>query len=437
MDSNALLELVDFLNDPKAEVRAIAADHLAPYCDVPEARTVLLAKRKVLLERLGAMMGDLTPIAHNAMRALINLSAETGTEDSDKPSGRVGESWSRAMVQVGLVPRLLEVLLDPDAVISELAAMLLANCTRTEAAVHDLFDVWNTDSALEIAIVKLVRAFRLKHFHNPTLRSTFSPRLFLKKDGLLLAQLLPFLDDESVIRRGGILGTVRNLVYETDKHPLLLDPTGPINLLPKLLKPLMDNRVLEEDDVVGMPLEIRQLPYTHQRESDPELRRMIVDTLFYLSLEADSRQILLDSKVYVVVRNAHVDEEDEDASQAMFKLIDVLLPEIVKDDPLPGAPSASGALTELDHDLATAGPETTYVVGDDASDDDDDDILRNIQPLGLEAEPEADPTTAADPESESTAAAATDPALAPDDDSELDAEAVSMLDNNDDEDDVE
>ena len=411
---------------------------------------MLLAKRKVLLERLGAMMGDLTPIAHNAMRALINLSAETGTEDSDKPSGRVGESWSRAMVQVGLVPRLLEVLLDPDAVISELAAMLLANCTRTEAAVHDLFDVWNTDSALEIAIVKLVRAFRLKHFHNPNaplnfLASVFSNitqtvdgrRLFLKKDGLLLAQLLPFLDDESVIRRGGILGTVRNLVYETDKHPLLLDPTGPINLLPKLLKPLMDNRVLEEDDVVGMPLEIRQLPYTHQRESDPELRRMIVDTLFYLSLEADSRQILLDSKVYVVVRNAHVDEEDEDASQAMFKLIDVLLPEIVKDDPLPGAPSASGALTELDHDLATAGPETTYVVGDDASDDDDDDILRNIQPLGLEAEPEADPTTAADPESESTAAAATDPALAPDDDSELDAEAVSMLDNNDDEDDVE
>jgi len=407
---------VDFLNDGKTEVRAIATEHVVPYCGTEEGRSILLRRRKEVVEKLVRLLGDVLPIAHNAYRALINLSAGAEGGGGVSNTSGPGASWARAMVEAGIVPVLFRVLLDPDAVTAELAAMALANCTRSEDCVFDLFDTWNENSEIEIGLVRLVRAFRLKHFHNPGASMDFlapvfsnitqtpdGRALFLKKDATLLVQLLPFLEDESVVRRGGVLGTIRNLVYETDKHDILLDPAGTVDLIPKLFKLLMDGSVLPPEDVIGMPLDVRNMPYTHTREDDPELRKMVVDTLFYLALVPESRATLIDSKVYIIVRNAHLEEKDDDVSRAMFRLIDVVLPEIFKDDPNFQGPPRPAPIQELPDDDAgaaasssSANPDpfpdhfknsdATYDIGDG---NDDPDIIHSIKPLADDEEEDA------------------------------------------------
>jgi hypothetical protein len=70
-------------------------------------------------------------------------------------------------------------------------------------------------------------------------------------EGCVLQRLVPFMSHASDIRRGGIVGAVRNCCFEAKEHQWLLGPE--VNLATHLLLPLAGPEELDEDDMDGMP----------------------------------------------------------------------------------------------------------------------------------------------------------------------------------------
>lgn len=68
----------------------------------------------------------------------------------------------------------------------------------------------------------------------------------------MIQRLLPFISyQNSVIRRGGIVGAVRNMCFQVTEHEWLLGEE--VGLATQLLLPLAGPEELDEDDMEGMP----------------------------------------------------------------------------------------------------------------------------------------------------------------------------------------
>ncbi len=103
-------------------------------------------------------------------------------------------------------------------------------------------------------------------------------QLILKND-LILLRLLPFISySKSMIRRGGIIGAVKNLCFDYDNHErLLLSPE--IDMLSRLLLPLAGPEEFDSDDMDKLPDDLQYLPPDKEREEDPDIRIMLLETL--------------------------------------------------------------------------------------------------------------------------------------------------------------
>lgn len=374
---SAILELVDFLADAKIEVRRIAVENILTLCDSSEYRAVLWTRRQELLGHLCVRLADNVVIAQDAITALINLSSEASEH---------GESgWACAMVDVGIVPRLMEMVLDQDCKLVHLAAMLLSNCTRSLGAAARVLEL-EAGELMGRHFMQLVQAFCGQRGYDldklAWLGTVFSnitqlPQgrtYFVRRSCVMLRAILPFLDHPNTIRRGGVAGTVRNCAFDKDSLAALADPTQ-ADAVAYLMRSLMDGRLIPADELVGMPLLVRELSTLRVREQDAEIRRMVVDTLYMLTANDTARATIVRSRVYEVLRDAHADETDDEAREAMEKLVDVLLPELHADlASQPGAASAPGAAAQPIDPLDPLGlrdkaadPTRTFRVGRSSS----------------------------------------------------------------------
>ncbi|KAJ3824662.1 hypothetical protein F5878DRAFT_658244 [Lentinula raphanica] len=122
-----------------------------------------------------------------------------------------------------------------------------------------------------------------------------------------LAHLLPFIDHPNVIRRGGVVSTIRNFSFNPRAHRALLAPsttlvsiTSPsssssssssptpipasapgLSALPLLLLPLSSSS-LTDLDLDLLPPSLQLLPADKTPEPDREIRKMLVETLLLL-----------------------------------------------------------------------------------------------------------------------------------------------------------
>ncbi|KAG1063394.1 hypothetical protein G6F42_027222 [Rhizopus arrhizus] len=70
-------ELIPFLHQPALEIRAIALHHLVPYTpNGNEYRHILLEQKAGVCKDLKALCKEDPVTAHDALRALINLSSD-------------------------------------------------------------------------------------------------------------------------------------------------------------------------------------------------------------------------------------------------------------------------------------------------------------------------------------------------------------------------
>lgn len=102
---------------------------------------------------------------------------------------------------------------------------------------------------------------------------------------------------------------------------------SPVDVLPHLLLPLCDGRELAKldmEDQEALPDECQLIDEDKRRESDPALRLMLVDSLLLLCTTLYGRQCLRARGAYIVVREAHLEENDEKVAEAVVRLVNIL-----------------------------------------------------------------------------------------------------------------
>ncbi|BGP28547.1 Protein hgh1 [Rhodotorula toruloides] len=353
-NDSQLLELFQFLTDPQAPVRRIALATLLPYTapDAPERKLFL---RDSHVEQIATMCADNELIAHDAISALINLSSML-------------EVAQRLHKLPGFVTGLVRLIVDERALLSDLACMLLSNMSKLDSVSRQILGlrvpvgtkpsagegetVAAAEDDDEIAALDLLLEVFLRgegKKYNPNANYDFLASVFANVSLLPqgrafllatpdrsveppLAKIISFTEHPSTIRRGGVASTIKNAAFEKAGHTRLVARSndgpaeeGCIDLLVQLLLPLCGNEEFDIDVLDELPSELQLLPSDKTRESDPQIRTILVETLVLLATNRSNREAMRKRGVYPVIKEAHLKETVPGVKEAMVRLVNLLM----------------------------------------------------------------------------------------------------------------
>lgn len=327
LSESELPELLSFLRvDTRADVKAGAAECVLGLSAHRDG-CLFLGSKPELLRAVWALTSDPSiAIVKDVYFTFINLSAE--------------EELHQVLVSdLDVLPLLCKNLLDPTFLFSDQICTVLSNLSRSDRTCASVYKALQD----KVGLPKLVEIFCCENFNPKANLHFLGPLLsnlsqleqareqILDHDRCVVQRLLPFTQFEgSVVRRGGVIGTLRNCCFDHKHHEWLLSEE--VDLLPFLLLPLAGPEELREEENDGLPLDLQYLPEDKQREADPDLRKMLLETLLLLCATARGRQTLKDKQVYPLMRELHTWESKEEVKRSAENLIQVL----IGDEPQPG-----------------------------------------------------------------------------------------------------
>ncbi|XP_003802412.1 protein HGH1 homolog [Otolemur garnettii] len=286
----------------------------------------LLAGQAALLRALAELAAAPAPApARDAARALVNLAADPSLHEP------------LLAADPGLPARLLGRVLDPQWPWAEEAAASLSNLSREPAPCAALMAALAAAEEPGVSgLERLVRALCTPgynpraplHYLGPLL-SNLSQRpaaraFLLDPDRCVVQRLLPLTQHpDSSVRRGGVVGTLRNCCFEHRHHQWLLGPE--VDILPFLLLPLAGPEDFSEEEMERLPVDLQYLPPDKQREPNADIRKMLIEAIMLLTATAPGRQQVRDKGAYLILRELHNWEPEPDVRAACEKLIQVLI----------------------------------------------------------------------------------------------------------------
>lgn len=325
MAKDPLNELLEFLKpESRIDLKHISLQHLIGVSGTEEGVKVITGNENIVKSVIDCTDDKVDEVTKNALLLLINVTAYAhGARDllKLKPDARK----SVLDIFVGY-------LLDPQKSHADAACMILSNITRVEENVERCVDL------LLPHLNDLLNVFTNTGFNKkgenldyiaPMLSNlSCSPRVrrWLTEENphVPLIKLLPFCHyNGSVIRRGGAIGTVRNITFDIQYHKFLLSPD--LDLLTYLLNPLMGGEDYPDEEMDKLPIALQYLPREKQREEDIDIRKMILETLNKLCSKRESREILRDNGVYYIMREYHKWEKDPTVRLACENVVDILI----------------------------------------------------------------------------------------------------------------
>ncbi|KAF4022141.1 hypothetical protein G4228_014095 [Cervus hanglu yarkandensis] len=318
-------KLLPFLTlGERADLQAAAAQHVLALTGSGPGRTLLAGQAALLRSLVELAVAPPPAPARDAARALVNLAADPGLH---KPL---------LEAEPGLPVRLLGCALDPQWPWAEEAAAVLANLSREPVPCAALIEALAAAEPGESGLERLVRALCTPgynaraplHYLGPVL-SNLSQRpatraFLLDRNRCVVQRLLPLTQyPDSSVRRGGVVGTLRNCCFEHRHHEWLLGPE--VDILPFLLLPLAGPEDFSEEEMERLPVDLQYLPPDKQREPDADIRKMLIETIMLLTATAPGRKQVRDQGAYLILRELHSWEPESDVQVTCEKLIQVLI----------------------------------------------------------------------------------------------------------------
>ncbi|QQP56948.1 Brain protein 16 [Caligus rogercresseyi] len=299
-------EVLQFL-DPSArlDVRVLAMNHILGMTGDAENRKLLLEMGSELCERLLALMsskpGDNAGkvCAKDASLALINLSCE-----SDFISLLLGD-------KLRVAPRLWALIQDSDSELADPAAMIASNLTihPTNTLIY-----YNQLKSNQISLPSIISLFT-KKTTIPT-APNFTTWLHFSS---------PYTEyKSSSVRRGGIIGTLRNLCFDETRHYFLLRE---VQILPRLLLPLAgpSPEDMDPEEMEALPLDLQYLGDEKEIEADPDIRKMLLESMTQLCATKEGREFMRSNNAYVILKEFHKTEKDKVVRLACENLVDIII----------------------------------------------------------------------------------------------------------------
>lgn len=144
-------------------------------------------------------------------------------------------------------------------------------------------------------------------------------------DSLLpITKLVVFTEHGSDIRRRGVASTIKNVAFEISSHPTLIS-TEEVNILPYILLPIMGPEEFSEEETAGMLPDLQFLPPDKKRDEDHNIITTHLETLLLLTTTRNGRDRLRQVHVYPVIRECHLNVENEEVREACDRLVQVLM----------------------------------------------------------------------------------------------------------------
>jgi len=284
-----------------------------------------LSSQPALLTALSALLSDSnTPLASDGALALINLSTSPSC------------CSSLLEIKPPLVPSLVKILQDRQSCLADQVTMLLSNLTRDRATCSLVQDQLagadiHVSSLLDLLCEEGYNKVGAKlHYLGPVLSNLSQLEgvrtLLLDRQSNLVQRLLPFTEYQpSVVRRGGVVGTLRNCCFATTHHEWLMGDE--VDLVTRLLLPLAgptpDDLPLSE--VESLPLDLQYLDEEKKVEQDADIRTMLLEGLTQLCATRQGREVMRGQNVYIVLRQFHGQEQDRGVRLAAENIIDILI----------------------------------------------------------------------------------------------------------------
>lgn len=341
LDKSSMEELVSFLSHSRPELRKSASSLIIKLTASDKSMFQLLQLKDLdVVQSLCRAVSDMRPIAEDAIKALINLTAAnpTACERALK-----NDLLNRIMTQVEV----------DDWRLTDYSMMLLANVTTTPEGATALlgYDGEVTDATI------VLREKKIRMLTNSFLKgepepdgvddNTGEPRwddeyqyvanilanisqleqgrnflLKIRQSTSVAGALLPQLKSPNVVRRRGVSATFKNLCFDSDNHFYLYDQLDiPTHMMILLSGP----EKLDADDKVNMNPAVYCQGDKKKREYDRLVRLAAVESLLLLCTTHNGRKDLRRKKVYPIIRNAHLIEVDEEISDQIYKLVDFLI----------------------------------------------------------------------------------------------------------------
>nr|CAG4648739.1 EOG090X08WK [Polyphemus pediculus] len=258
-------------------------------------------------------------IAKDASLALINLSA-----DEDITSKLVSD-------EMDILGIILNIIVDPEHKLADPACMALSNLTRvskgSETVYQKVFPMFET--LIDVFCNEKFNKHGAKLHYLGAVFSNLSQvpamrEYLVNPDKSFLQKLVSFTDyQSSVIRRGGVIGMIKNCCFQTEYHERLLSEA--VDLLPKLLLPLAGPEEFDEEDNDKLPIDLQYLGSDKTREEDPDIRKMLIEALTQLCSTKFGREYLRSKNTYVILRELHKWEKDDNVMAALEHLVNIII----------------------------------------------------------------------------------------------------------------
>ncbi|KAK7362282.1 hypothetical protein VNO77_04392 [Canavalia gladiata] len=316
-------ELVSFLSSPSPQITKAAVDIVRGLTGSVEGLQSLANYSNTLLPSLSRLLAAPKEVSEAVAEALVNLSQDS----------RLAE----VMVRIGLVKTTMDVLYRPECSIARLLVMLLVNLTQLDAGAASLLQT-EDEKVRGLYVMKLVRSFcRTTHENNDDAfehvgsilvnisKQREGRELLLDPKRGLLKQIIRQFDSNSMLRKKGVSGTIRNCCFEAENQLQNLLLVSEF-LWPALLLPVASNKIYSEQDRSKMPLELgTALSIEREPVNDPEIRIQVLEAIYLISLQEPGRRAFWSVNGPRIVQIGYEDEEDPKVMEAYEQLGSLLV----------------------------------------------------------------------------------------------------------------
>ncbi|KAL1500794.1 hypothetical protein ABEB36_006237 [Hypothenemus hampei] len=331
----ALEELLKFLQiGARLDLKAVATEHCLGLTGTPEGVKAVYMKPKLLMSLISLLNDKTVPITKDASLCLINISADEAGASALVNLDMEAYPLPLQNSPGNIIDECLMQIFHKESRIADQCCMILSNLSRPKYLIETIVNVIEkrNDSAFD----KLIGVFT-KIEYNKTAKLHYLASIFsnlsqssrvrsyiLNKNKCYIQKLLPFLDyTGSLIRRGGVAGTLKNCCFENDFHEWLLSED--VDILPRLLLPLTGPEEFDEEDNDKLPLDLQYLPDNKIREEDPDIRCILIEAITQLCSKKVNREFIRSKNTYVILRELHKWEKDSKVLSVCENLVDILI----------------------------------------------------------------------------------------------------------------
>ncbi|XP_065371461.1 protein HGH1 homolog [Calliphora vicina] len=329
----SLAEFVQFLQPTqRLDLKAVALTHVLGLTGSPEGKSAILSLDDLIIAIFNLTADPTLAISKDTVLCLINLTAD------EEGAKKIFQTAKQVHPKFDIVAAAVTHITDENSELADPWTMVLSNLSRVESLAHEILDELEKDPK---TLLNLAKAFAKLDYNKKKAKlhylapifcnmtqTTRSRELFCHNKYNLLDKILPFASyEESIIRRGGTIGILKNICFDPVYHDIILRETD--DILYAILYPLCGPEEFSDEENEMLPLELQYLPETKTREEDPDLRKMLLESLLQLCSTKKSREQLRQKGVYEILRELHKWEakegKDKECLLACENVVDILI----------------------------------------------------------------------------------------------------------------